>query len=449
MLITIFSFIVAIALLIAIHEGGHFFTARWFNVKVLKFSIGFGPELFRFVGKKDATEYVISAIPLGGYVKMLDENEAEVADCEKARAFNQQSVYKRFAIVFAGPFVNLIFAVFAFSLMYIIGIQAFKPQIAAPQQDSIAWQVGLQQGDRITAINQHAVISWSEFQQQMVNYFVDRQDIELSIIDAHQRVMQKHLPLSQVDDSIDVKDMNQHLGLELDLPKIKPIIGKVYEDTPAYQADLRIDDEIIAIDNVEITSWLQMVNYVQLRPNTRMQLKIIRSGNQQIISLQSGEKERNGEKVGILGVSPKSDSEAFERLQLIVQYDMMTSLSKGIENTWSISWLTLKVLGKMLVGKASLENLSGPITIAQVAGHSMRQGVEYFLRFLAIVSLSLGIINLLPIPVLDGGHLFFYSIEILRGKPLAAKTQDVLLRIGVVILVMLMTIALYNDIQRL
>ncbi len=449
MLSTILSFIFAIAVLITVHEYGHFWVARFFNVKVLKFSIGFGPTLFRFQGKKDKTEYVIAAIPLGGFVKMLDENEGEVAAEERDRAFNVQSVYKRFAIVFAGPFINFAFAVFAFFLMYLIGIQGYKTELGPMNENSIAWQSGFRQGDIIASVDGEATPTWSALHEALIPYFVDRENVTLELANYSDLLNKKVLQLKKVPQDIDVKEMSQNIGFELNFPKIQAIIGKVFPQTPAELAGLKVNDQILSIDEVSIADWYELVEYVQARPAQKMRVTLIRDRQQQTVELTSATTQRAGKNVGILGISPIKDQQAIDDFLVVNQYQVVDALVKSVEKTWFMSALTLKMLGKMLVGEASLDNISGPITIAKVAGHSYRQGVEYFLRFLAIVSLSLGVINLLPIPILDGGHLMFYLFEIVRGKSISEQMQEICLKVGIIILVMLMSIAMYNDVNRL
>jgi len=442
---TVVAFVFSIGVLVAVHEYGHFWVARFLNVKVLTFSIGFGSPLFKFRGKKDDTEYVIAAVPLGGYVKMLDEREGEVAEHEKHRAFNRQPVMKRFAIVFAGPFVNFVFAVWAFWLMFVIGVQGVVPVMGELEKDSIAWQSGLRQGDTIVSVAERKTPIWSSMYEELLPFYVDRKDVVLQLKE-HPDVV---LKLSQVPPDKEAMDIHNSLGLKLNLPKVKPIVGKVFPDTPAEAVGIKSDDEILAVDGNPVEDWVALVKYIQQRPNQKVKLTIKQGDSENNIELVTAEQERDGKTVGILGVSNKYSAKLAESMYAVHQYPLVEALFKGAEKTWQMSVLTLKVLGKMVVGEASLKNISGPITIAEVAGHSAQQGLEYFLRFLAIVSLSLGLINLLPIPVLDGGHLLFYLIEIVKGSPVSDRAQEYALKFGVSILVMLMSIAIYNDINRM
>jgi len=444
-LTTILAFLVSIGVLVAVHEYGHFWVARVLNVKVLTFSIGFGTPLFKFRGKKDNTEYVIAAIPLGGYVKMLDEREGEVAEAEKHRAFNRQAVWKRFAIVFAGPFVNFVFAVWAFWLMFIMGVQGVIPIMGEMEQESIAWQSGLRQGDQIVSVDGHSTPTWSAMFEELLPYFLDRNDVDIQV--QNQRSIK--LQLSNLPKDKESIDVSGKIGLTLNIPKVKPIVGKVFPDTPAAKAGIQVDDEILSVDGKAISDWVALVKYVQQRPEEKISLTIRQGEKEKQLLIVTAAQQRDGKTVGILGIKHKYSAKLAESMYAVHQYPVLTALFKGIEKTWQMSALTLKMLGKMVIGEASLKNISGPITIAEVAGHSARQGLEYFLRFLGIVSLSLGLINLLPIPVLDGGHLLFYLIEIVKGKPVSEKTQEYALKFGVTALVMLMSIAIFNDISRM
>ncbi|MBF0264768.1 MAG: RIP metalloprotease RseP [Gammaproteobacteria bacterium] len=447
---TLIAFILAIAILVSIHEYGHYIVARWFDIKILKFSIGFGRALFKKIGKKDQTEYVIASIPLGGFVKMLDENEGEVSKHELHRAFNRQSVYKRFAVVSAGPLVNLIFAVVAFWLMYIIGVQGIIPKMGLLDKDSIAWQSGLREGDVIAQVADEKTPTWSAMNEALIPFFIDREQVSVTLAD--QRVVS--LKLDQISADKDLKDIHASIGMELYIPKVPAIISEVVKGKPAEMAGMQKGDKIININGIKINSWQELVTYVKPRPNESMTIDLKRQSNnndEEIIHTQlvTASIKSQGQVIGILGIRHQQDKELLNSFFATNQYEVFPALIKSIEKTWDMSLLTLKMMGRMLIGQASIENISGPITIAEVAGHSYRQGVEYFLRFLAIVSLSLGIINLLPIPMLDGGHLSFYLYEMIVGRQLPQSQQELFFKFGIIILVMLMSIAFFNDINRL
>lgn len=445
MFLTILSFIFTIALLVAIHEFGHFWVARKLDVKVLRFSIGFGKPLFSFRGKKDNTEFVLASIPLGGYVKMLDEREGEVAKEDYHREFNQKPVLARFAIVFAGPFVNFVFAVFAFWLMFVIGIQGVMPIMGSLDRDSIAWQAGLRSGDKIISVDGKDTPTLNSVYEQLLNTFIDRKTAEVQLSDQRQLIFR----LDKIDKDVDPSQFQDIIGLSLKFPDEKVIIGEVSADSPASSAGIQAGDQVLAIDGRSINHWRNLVRAVISKPGKKINIKIIRSEKVIILSVIIGEFKQGNKTIGRIGVRPESVTPLPESMFTQQQYGFFSAIPKGIEKTWDLSVLTVKMLGKILIGEASIKNISGPITIAEVAGKSAKMGWESFLRFLAIVSLSLGVINLLPIPMLDGGHLLFYIIEMIKGSPVSEMAQEIGVKIGIALLVMLMSIALYNDFVRL
>ncbi len=445
LLIIIPAFIFTIALLVAIHEFGHFWVARKLNVKVLRFSIGFGTPLLRFRGKKDDTEFVLASIPLGGYVKMLDEREGDVAEEELPRAFNRQSVYKRFAIVFAGPFINFIFAVFAFWLMFVLGIQGVKPVMGNLSTDSLAWQSGLRSGDRIVAVDGDDTPTLNAVYEQLLNAFIDRRNINMRLSD--ERVIT--LRLDKLKHSLEPSKLQRVIGLSIKFPLEPVIISEVTDDSPAAKGGMLAGDQILAVNEQTISNWRDLVRFVIDKPGQSIIVEVVRNGQSLQLPVTIGSVEQNKQTIGRIGVRPTKVKPLPKSMFAVHQYDVFTAIGKGIEKTWDLSVLTLKMLGRIVIGEASIKNISGPITIAEVAGHSVQMGFDSFLRFLAIISLSLGVINLLPIPMLDGGHLLFYLIEIVKGSPVSDAIQEIGVKIGVTLLVMLMSIALYNDFTRI
>ena len=443
--ITLTAFIFTIALLVAIHEFGHFWVARKLGVKVLRFSVGFGKPLFRFRGKQDDTEYVIASIPLGGYVKMLDEREGDVPEEELHRAFNRKSVYSRFAIVFAGPFINFVFAVFAFWLMFVIGVQGVKPIMGKLNSDSVAWESGLRSGDYIVSVDGDETPTLGSVYEQLLGAFIERKAVVITLSDQRNITLR----LDQIDKDAEPSRLQDIIGLTLKLPIEKVIIGEVTPDSPAFSAGIQTGDQIVAVNGEAIEHWRDLVRSVIKKPGQEIQVDIARNGQIAALSVTIGAVEQSGQTIGRIGVRPESVTPLPESMFAMHQYGFFAAFPKGIEKTWDLSVLTLKMLGKIVVGDASIKNISGPITIAEVAGHSAKMGIESFLRFLAIVSLSLGVINLLPIPMLDGGHLLFYLIEMVKGSPVSEAVQEIGLKIGVTLLVMLMSVALYNDFTRL
>ncbi len=442
---TLLVFFFTIALLIAIHEFGHFWVARKLNVKVLRFSIGFGKPLLQFKGDKDNTEFVLAAIPLGGYVKMLDERESEVPAAELGRAFNRQSVYKRFAIVFAGPLVNLLFAVLAFWLMFVIGVQGVKPVMGKIDPDSIAWQSGLRSGDQIIAVDDTGTPTLASVYEELLTAFIDRKEVFLTLSDQRNIL----LSLNKIDKNVEPSQLQQLIGLNLKLPKEDVILGEILPDSPAMNADLQAGDQILQIDTEPVEHWRDLVSYVIDKPEQEIKLLIRRSDEEFPVTLIIGSVVEGGHQIGRIGVKPLSITPLPENMLAVQQYGLLAAIPVSIEKTIELSLLTVKMLGKIIIGEASIKNISGPIMIAEVAGQSARMGFESFLRFLAIVSLSLGVLNLLPIPMLDGGHLFYYLVEMLKGSPVPDEIQEFGLKIGIVLLATLMSVAIYNDLSRL
>ncbi|MCW8932165.1 MAG: RIP metalloprotease RseP [Gammaproteobacteria bacterium] len=439
------AFIFTIALLVAIHEFGHFWVARKLNVKVLRFSIGFGAPIFSFKGKKDSTEFILASIPLGGYVKMLDEREGDVAENELHRSFNRQSVYKRFAIVFAGPFVNFVFAIFAFWLMFVMGVEGVKPVMGKLDSSSIAWQSGLRSGDQIVSVDDEQTPTLSSVYEQLLEAFLDRKTVTLKLSDQREIKFR----FDKVNKSVEASNLHEIVGLSLKLPLEEVIISEVTPDSPAAIAGIKPGDQFIAVDDQKIEHWRELVASVIKRPGDKIKIEIARNGQREEFFVTIGSVKKGSQTIGRIGVSPKSITPIPDSMYGMHQYGVFEAIPKGIEKTWDLSVLTLKMLGRIVIGEASIKNISGPITIAEVAGQSAKLGVENFLRFLAIVSLSLGVINLLPIPMLDGGHLLFYLVEMVKGSPVSDMVQEIGLKIGVTLLVMLMSIALYNDFTRL
>ena len=443
--LTILSFIFTIGLLVAIHEFGHFWVARKLDVKVLRFSIGFGKPLFSFRGKKDNTEFVLASIPLGGYVKMLDAREGEVAKHEYHREFNQKSVFSRFAIVFAGPFVNFLFAVFAFWLMFVIGVQGVIPVMGTLDRESIAWQSGLRSGDKIISVDGKDTPTMNSVYEQLLGAFIERRTAEVKLSGQRQVIFR----LDKIDKNVEPGDFQNVIGLSINFPHEKVIIGEVSDDSPAFSAGIQAGDQVIAIDDQRINHWRDLVHAVINKPGKKINIKIIRNEEVRSFSVIIGNFEQGNKTIGRIGVRPQSVTPLPETMFTQQQYGFFAAIPKGIEKTWDLSVLTITMLGKIIVGEASIKNISGPITIAEVAGKSAQMGWESFLRFLAIVSLSLGVINLLPIPMLDGGHLLFYLIEMIKGSPVSEMAQEVGVKIGISLLVLLMSVALYNDFVRL
>ena len=448
-LFSVLAFIVAISVLIAIHEFGHFWVAKKLGVKVLRYSIGFGKPIWKKTAGADKTEYVIASLPLGGYVKMLDEREGTVSEEEKHRAFNRQSVGKRFAIVFAGPAFNFLFAILAYWLMFVIGVTGIKPVIGDVEPNTPAALAGLIPGQEIVAINHKPTPIWDVAIQTIIPALVDREMLELEVKGQDGYTQNVTLDLTNTDSDLEPGELFAKLGLKPWRPVIQPVIGTVVAESPAEKAGLQKDDIILAIDNQAINNWSKLVEYVSARPDTDLNLKIERQGRERNIILHTASATVKGKTIGRMGIGPKQIAKYPDDMKILYRYSIFSSISQALEQTWNNTVLTLTMIGKILVGEVSLKNLSGPINIAIYAGYSASAGLARFMDFLAIVSISLGVLNLLPIPILDGGHLMYYGVEMVRGKPVSEATMEMGQRIGILLLIMLMSVAFYNDIIRL
>jgi len=447
-LTSILALIVTLGILVTIHEYGHFWVARRCGVKVLRFSVGFGKVLYSWRDKQ-GTEFAIAAIPLGGYVKMLDEREGEVAENELDQAFNRKTVWQRMAVVSAGPIANFLFAIFAYWIMFMTGITQVKPLIGDVAQDSIAEQAGLQAQHEITAVENEAVNSWSDVNYQFIRYLGETGDIEIEVNGSQKHQLSVNRWLADADEPNPLKD----LGITPYRPSIPPVLDELTPGDPAEQAGLKTGDLITAVDGESVFQWQEFVAKVQGSPSKPVELSVERDGQSLQITLIPKAREVVGEAgkkeiKGFAGARVKMPDFP-EDLLRIQQYNPLVALWKGAEKTWDMSVMTLQAVGKMLQGLMSVKNLSGPITIAKVASDSAKAGFEAFLSFLAYVSIMLGVVNLLPVPVLDGGHLFFYIIEAARGKPLSEKVQLMGMKIGLALLMSVMALAIFNDISRL
>jgi len=446
---TIFSFIVAISILIAVHEFGHFWVARKMGVKVLRYSIGFGKPIWSKTSTVDQTEYVIASIPLGGYVKMLDEREADVKDEEKHRAFNNQSVSKRFAIVFAGPAFNFIFAVAAYWLMFVVGVTGVKPVIGDVTENTPAAYAEFKPGEEIVSVNSKATPIWDVAMQAFLPAMINHDEVEVQVVTANGLTSTRNLDFSQVKQEIEPNVFFEIIGFEPWRPVIPATVGQVLDGSPGSKAGLRKGDRILSIDNHIIKDWFDLVDYVSARPNKQMRLSVERDGMQVEKVLVTEQTTVNKKVVGRIGIGPNETGQFPDNMKIHHQYGGFDAVGQSLRNTWDNTVLMLNMLWKIVAGEVSLKNLSGPINIAVYAGQSASAGMARFLDFLAIVSISLGVLNLLPIPILDGGHLMYYVVEIVKGRPVSERTEELGQRIGIAILLMLMCLAFYNDIVRL
>jgi regulator of sigma E protease len=450
---SIWWLLVALGLLITFHEFGHYWVARRMGVRVLKFSIGFGKKLWSRKGR-DGTEYVIAAIPLGGYVKMLDEREGEVSESDLGLAFNRKSVWARIAIVSAGPVFNLIFTLLAFWLMFLVGIPESRPIIG--EVSGIAASAGIESGDRIVALNGENTDTWSHAILGLITPALDRDkvSVELEGVNGDQR--QVVLDLSQLNSDFQEEKTLEGIGITPWRASLPAIVGEVSADSPASRAGFKVGDRIVSIGGEPVADWSWVGALVQKHGVAGEALKVIveRAGGELELDVSPAERnEGTLSKRLILGVTnqpPDAELQAqLGRAYFLHKYGVFGGLNAATSEMWRLTGSTLGLLGRMLTGSASVKNLSGPISIAQFANSSANAGVSSFLFFLGAISLSLGILNLLPIPVLDGGHLLYYLIELVKGSPVSEEIQAKGQYIGLLALMGLMGIAFFNDILRL
>ncbi|WP_341326046.1 RIP metalloprotease RseP [Methylotuvimicrobium sp. KM2] len=446
---TLFYFIVAIGILVSFHEFGHFWVARKTGVKVLRFSVGFGKVIWSYQKSPASTEYVISAIPLGGYVKMVDEREGKVADEDLPFAFNRQPLWARSAIVAAGPLFNLMLAVLFFWIVLFIGETGLRPIIGHVEPGTLAAEAGLLEGEEIVAVDQKNTATWSEVIESIISAaMTGRESVDVTVKNIDEQRYSRLINLPEELRSEPDK-LYDKLGLKPWMPQLRPIVGRVLEGMPAADAGLQSGDLIVSANGEPINTWLQWVDYVQNSPGRLIDLTIERQGVQLSLEITPQKVVETDEVVGKIGVAAEIPEDLMASLQVRNDLPLWPALTGAVSRTVFFSTATLKMMGQMILGNASVKNLSGPISIAQFAGLSAERGVVEFLSFLAKVSISLGVLNLLPIPVLDGGHLLFFAIEAIKGSPVSEKFQVALQQVGILLLLSLMVLALFLDLERL
>ena len=441
--------LVTLGILVTIHEYGHFWVARRCGVKVLRFSVGFGRALYSW-RDRHGTEFVLAAIPLGGYVKMLDEREGDVAPEDAKYAFNRQSVGKRIAVVVAGPLANFLFAIVAYWLLFVVGVNTVVPVIGDVKPDSMAARAGLQKGQEITAVGDVRTTTWQAINIQLLGYIGDSGELLLTTRALNGEIEQRStLLLDNWLRGVEQPDPLEDMGVKPYVPPIPPIVGQVLEQSAGERAGLKAQDKITTLDGDAIDEWQTFVAKIKAHPQQPVLLGVERDNQSLLITVTPDAKQlETGEVVGYLGVGAK----AFEwpaEMRRDIKYSVFSAWAPALGRTWEMSALTLASLKKMLVGMISIKNLSGPITIAKVAGASAQYGLSAYLGFLALLSVSLGVLNLLPIPVLDGGHLAYYIIEAVKGSPVSEKIQLAGFKVGLFLVIGLMVLALYNDLMRL
>lgn len=443
LLTTVLSFLVMIGILVVVHEYGHYLAARLSGVKVLKFSVGFGkPLISRRLGQ-DQTEWVVSTLPLGGYVKMLDEREGDVAREEVHRAFNRATVWRRMAIVIAGPLANFLLAVIVFWALFIHGVPALKPVVGEPDQQTPAAQAGLRNGDDIVSVNGQRVDTFADLQMALLESAVNKEKAAVELANGEQR----ELDFSLVETG-DMEDSAKSLGIVPFTPDLAPVVGRLEPGGVAEKSGLKPGDRILAVNGKAIQTWQDFSKQVRAFPDKEIEVALESGQTSRSIRMTPARASDKGTEIGRVGAGPKVDPALFEALRTEQRYGPVLALGQAMIKTWDTTVFSLKMLGRMVIGQVSWRNLSGPISIADYAGQTAQQGWLSFFGFLAVISIGLGVINLLPIPLLDGGHLMYYIFEVFRGRPVSERVLDIGARIGMAMLGTLIFMALYNDILR-
>ena len=442
---TILWFLIAIAILVVVHEFGHYLAARLAGVKVLRFSVGFGKPLFSRRFGRDQTEWVVSALPFGGYVKMLDEREGKVPAAEAHRSFNRAPVARRIGIVAAGPIANFLLAIVFYWALFLHGLPATKPMIGEPPAGTPAAHAGLAAGDEIRSVNGKDTPSFQDLRLNLLRAGVAGGPLTLELANGR-NVQLDTLPMET--ESLE-RDPLRPLGIVRYDPDIEPVIDKVLPNGAAERAGMQSGDRLIAANGKPLANWQDWVQAIREHPAQPMRVEYVRQGQRGELTVVPDAVEEAGQRVGKIGAGPRLDEAVLAAMMTEVRYGPLESLWRGAAKTWDMSLFTLEMMGRMVLGQVSWKNLSGPLTIADYAGQSAALGWISFVGFLALVSVSLGVLNLLPIPLLDGGHLMYYVAEVFTGRPVSERTMEIGGRIGMTLLLLLMSFALFNDLRRL
>ena len=446
---SIVAFLVAIGILVTIHELGHYWAARLCGVKIIRFSIGFGRPLWIRKFGADQTEWVVAALPLGGFVKMADERDDVVDELDRGRAFNNKPVWQRMIIITAGPAANFVLAALLYWMVFVVGAPGALPFVAAPPAGSPAAAAGFLAYDKVTAIDGKDVKTWGEVRLLLLDRAAVRGTAVIEVQTRDGRMGKRKVSMASLEKADLDRDFAAKLGIRPYRPPIAPVVETVAPDGPAAQAGLQPGDRIVAAAGSPIADWNQLVGIVSASPGKVIKLVVESSGeifDAEVVPKLVTDGNRS---IGRIGVAPKIDRAANEALVTTVRYDPIESVPKAVGNVWDMSVFSLKMLGRMITGEVSWKNLSGPITIADYAGQSAKLGWVQFVTFLALISVSIGVLNLLPIPVLDGGQLLYHIAELIKGSPLSEQAMEIGQRVGFALLIGLSAFAFYNDIYRL
>jgi len=442
---TLLWFLIAIGILVVVHEFGHYLAARFAGVKVLRFSVGFGTPLLSRRFGRDQTEWTLAALPFGGFVKMLDEREGDVPAAEAHRSFNRATVWRRIGIVSAGPIANFLLAIVFYWALFLNGLPALKPMIGEPPAGTPAALAGLVAGDEIRRVNGAETPSFQDLRLNLLRAGVAQAPLVLELADG--RSVRLDAPPLETE-SLE-RDTLRPLGIVRYDPEIAPVIGKVLPDSAAARAGFQPGDRLITADGKVVANWQDWVQVVRQHPARSLRIEFERQGQRRLLTVVPDAVEEGGQRIGKIGAGPHVDEPVLATLMTEVRYGPVEALWRGAAKTWDMSLFTLEMMGRMVLGQVSWKNLSGPLTIADYAGQSASLGWISFVGFLALVSVSLGVLNLLPIPLLDGGHLMYYVAEVFTGRPVSERTMEIGGRIGMTLLLLLMSFALFNDLQRL
>ena len=443
---TTFIFILTVSIIVTFHEFGHYIAARLCGVKVLEFSVGFGKRLFGKRFGKDKTDYKVSALPLGGYVRMLDEREGNVIDVEKERAFNNQSLLKRTFIVFAGPLFNFILAIFFYFLIFSGGYTGFKPEVGVISSGSIAKEIGFEEGDRINSVNLNEVRTWSEVTLQIMKVASEKNDIYFEVKRNGKFINLKKVSYELIN--FENKNILENIGIYNFVSKSLEV-GYVEDNSPASKAGISVGDKFLSINGAEVNNWFEIVNIIKKSPNKELKISVLRNDNKEIMYARPTIYNNESGKIGRLGVRPLVDENEVSKNKIQIKHSFYESLKLSVVKTYDFTILTVNFISKLVMGEASFKNISGPVGIAGYAADSFNNGYTSFLGLLAMLSISIGILNLLPIPMLDGGHLMYYLVEFIIRRPVPESIQLIFQQLGMTFLIFLSFFALYNDILRI